>query len=182
VRPFPSQSQQDLQPGIYDSNPPFAVEFLFRIPDDGWQSAHIHEEFFDVMRFDGASPTIPTRWVAFGFPQTLYGPDGVQPVDDVTPAEAIDLISNVPNVAATNTRPFTFAGRDGVQVDLRTDVASTHIFGGDAGDLGLDPSFPARLGAVAHDPGLLIVMCFGAPDIDEGCADAQPIIDSVELP
>jgi hypothetical protein len=27
----------------------------------------------------------------------------------------------------------------------------------------------------------LIVMCFGAPDLEEGCADAQPIIDSVQL-
>src|SRR5262245_23244267 len=57
--PFPDQTGDPLAPGVYDSSPPFALHFTFEIPDEGWHAAHIHDEFFDVMRFDGDSPTIP---------------------------------------------------------------------------------------------------------------------------
>jgi hypothetical protein len=91
-------------------------------------------------------------------------------------------MSNVPNVEASASRPFTFAGIDGVQADLHTDVAMTQIFGGAAGDLALEPAFDVRLGVVDLDSGLLMVMCFGPDgDLANGCADAQPILDSVEL-
>jgi hypothetical protein len=175
-------SDQELEPGVYDASPPFAVDFTFRIPDEGWESAHMHEEFFDVMRFDGPDPAVPTHWVAWGFPETIHGPEGSQPAGDLSVAEAIDLMSRVPNVEATQPVPFTFAGFDGVQVDLRTDTAMTQIFGGEAGDLALDPAFEVRLGAIPREPGLLLVMCFGrATELDEACAETQPILDSVVL-
>src|SRR5688572_22557804 len=85
VLSFPSAGEQDLTRGLYDSSPPFAVEFTFLIPDEGWSSAHIHDEFFDVMRLDGPEPNIPTRWVAWGYPETINGPDGTQPASELTP-------------------------------------------------------------------------------------------------
>ena len=179
---FPELSGEALDPGRYDASPPFAIKFTFEIPDDGWSSAHIHDEFFDVMRFDGPDPNIPTRWVAWGYPDTIHGPDGEQPVAGLTAEEAIELMSNVPNVEASDPRPFSISGIDGIQADLHTDVAMTQLFGGGAGDFALEPAFDVRLGAVDLDPGLLLVMCFGPDgDLEDGCADAQPIINSVEI-
>ena len=146
------------------------------------ESAHVHDDFFDVIRLDGPDPVVPTRWVAFGFPLNIHGPDGSQPAASLTPGEAIDLMSDVANIDASAASPFTFAGRDGVRADLRTDTPMTQIFGGEDGDLALDPTFDVRIGAVEHEPGLLLVMCFGSPgELDAACADSQPIIDSVEL-
>jgi len=179
---FPDLSGEALVPGTYQASPPFAIHFTFEIPDEGWSSAHIHDEFFDVMRLDGPEPNIPTRWVAWGYPATVHGPNGAQPVEGLTPDEAVELMSNVPNIEASDPRPFTVAGLEGIQVDMHTDVEMTQIFGGEAGDLALDPTFDVRLGAVDLDPGLLLVMCFGPDgDLDGGCADAQPIIDSLRI-
>jgi hypothetical protein len=56
------------------------------------------------------------------------------------------------------------------------------MFGGEAGDFAMEPSFDVRLGVVEVDPGLLMVMCFGPDgDLDGGCADSQGIIDSMEM-
>lgn len=179
---FPEVSGVALAPGVYDGSPPFAIDFTFEIPDEGWSSAHIHDEFLDVMRLDGPEPNIPTRWVAWAYPDTVGGPNGDRPAAGLTPAEAIEGMSDVPNVEASDPMPFSVSGLEGVQVDLHTDVAMTQIFGGEAGDLALEPAFDVRLGAVELDSGLFLVMCFGPDgDLEAGCADAQPIIDSVEI-
>ena len=179
---FPELSGEELVPGTYQASPPFAIHFTFEIPDEGWSSAHIHDDFFDVMRLDGPEPNIPTRWVAWGYPATVHGPDGEHSVDGLTPADAIDLMSNVPNIVASDPRPFMVSTFEGVQAELHADVEMTQIFGGDGGDFALEPRFDVRLGVVDLEPGLLMVMCFGPDgDIAGGCADAQPIIDSVRI-
>jgi hypothetical protein len=177
---FPTVSEVDLAPGRYDSSPPFDLAFSFEIPEDGWHSAHIHGEFFDVMRFDGADPRAPTSWVAWALPQTIIGTTS-QAAVDLTPEEAAELMSTKEGVTASETAPFTFLGEDGVQLDLSASAPVTHIFGGPEGNFGLDPIYPMRIGIVDNDPGLLLVLCLVPEDGEPtGCGDSQSIIDTAE--
>ena len=112
----------------------------------------------------------------------VHGPDGEQPIMDLSDAEALELMSHVPNVEASDPRPFTVAGLEGVQADLHANVEMTQIFGGAAGDFAMEPGFDVRLGVVELDFGLLMVMFFGPDgDLEGGCADGQVIIDSMKM-
>ena len=178
---FPRLSEVDLMPGRYSSSPPFDIPFTFEIPDVGWVSAHLHGEFFDVMRLDDANPGVPTRWVAWAHPQTVYGTDEAA-ASGLTPAEAAATVASNPDVVATETRLFEIAEIDGVQLDVHATQPAVSIFGGPDGDFDLQPSHDARLGFVTVDGELVIVLCLGAPDeLDEACADGQPILDSVRF-
>jgi hypothetical protein len=177
---FPTVSEVGLAPGRYESSPPFDAAFTFVVPDEGWHSAHLHGEFFDVMRFDGPDPRAPTSWVAWALPQTIIGATS-QPAGDLTPAEAAELMSSKSGVMPSETAPFSFLGRDGVQLDLSAAAPVTNIFGGPEGNFGLDPLYPMRIGIVEYDPGLLLVLCLVPQDGQAtGCGDSQSIIDTAE--
>jgi len=133
------------------------------------------------MRFEGPGQRSPVRWVAWAHPETIHG-DRDARAADMTPQEAADLMASQLAVEAESSRPFTFAGLDGVQLDLHTEITQVPLFGGPDGDFQLDNSQDARIGIVKLDGQLLLVMCLAPPgELEAGCADARPILDSVEL-
>jgi hypothetical protein len=181
ARAFPTTSEVELAPGRYDSSPPFDFSFTFAIPEPGWNSAHIHGEFFDVMRFDGPEPRIPTRWIAWAHPETIHG-DGDRPATELTPHEAAGLMSTVRGVDAGSATSFTFAGLDGVQLDFHTDIEEVPLFGGAEGDFQLDSSQNLRMGIVKIDGEMLLAMCLAPPaEFEIACDQQQPILDSAEF-
>jgi hypothetical protein len=178
---FPTTSEVELMPGRYSSSPPFDIEFTFEIPGPGWFSAHIHGEFFDVMRFEGTDQRSPIRWIAWAHPETIHG-DREAPAADLTPQEAATQMAMQIAVEAGTSSRFTFAGLDGVQMDYHTEIRQVPLFGGPDGDFQLDNSQDARIGIVKIDEEMLLIMCLAPPgQLEAGCADAQPILDSVEL-
>ena len=179
VRAFPTASMEDLAPGRYDSSPPFDLVFTFEISDEGWHSAHMHDDFFDVMRFDGPDPVAPTSWVAWALPENVIG-GTTEAAADLSPAEAAQLMAGNPGVLASEPGPYSFLGRGGVVMDLNAEAPNTHIFGSSDGNFGLDPAYDMRIGIVDNDPGLLFVLCIVPEDGQPmGCGDSQSIIDSV---
>jgi hypothetical protein len=176
---FPTVSDVDLEPVRYNSSPPFDLSFTFEIPEDGWHSAHIHHDFFDVMRFDGPDPIAPTSWVAWALPEHFIGTT-TEAATDLTPAEAAELMAGKPGVVASDTSPYTILGHEGVVLDLSAAAPNTHIFGGPDGDFGLDPAYDMRFGIVDNDLGLLLVICLVPEDPHAaGCGNSQSIIDSI---
>jgi len=176
-------AQHELALGRYNSSPPFDSQFTFAIPAEGWNTAHMHSDFFDVMRFDSPDPIAPTAWVGWGLPVEVIGTE-TQAAAGLSPAEAAELMSSKPGLTAGDPVPFSFLGQEGVQVELRADQPYTFIFGngnpaGD-GNFALDPSYPMRIGIVEHDPGLLFVLCLVPEDeSNSGCGgEQQQIIDS----
>ena len=181
ARAFPTTSEVELEPGRYSSSPPFEFAFTFEIPAPGWFSAHIHTEFFDVMRFEGTDQRSPVRWVAWAHPETIHG-DRDAPAAELTPQEAADLMATQIAVDAGTSSAFAFAGLEGVRLDFHTEVSQVPLFGGPDGDFQLDNSQDARIGIVKIDQEMLLVMCLAPPgQLGAGCSDAQPILDSVEL-
>ena len=131
------------------------------------------------MRFDGPDPVAPTSWVAWALPENVIGA-ATESTADLTPTEAADLMAGTPGVVASEPRPYTFLGRDGVVLDLSAAAPNSHIFGSSDGNFGLDPAYDMRLGIVDNDPGLLFVLCLTPEDGQPtGCGDSQSIIDSV---
>ena len=81
---FPATTGEVLVPGRYDSQPPFNIPFTFEAPAGGWESMHLHGEFFDIGRFEGEErQTAPARWIAFGDPENVRGTEDV-PDSDLT--------------------------------------------------------------------------------------------------
>ena len=180
-RAFPTTSGVELAPGRFSSSPPFDFAFTFEIPEPGWFSAHIHGEFFDVMRFEGTDQRSPVRWVAWAHPETIHG-DSDARAAELTPQEAADLMATQLAVDAEASSAFTFAGLQGVQLEFHTEITQVPLFGGPDGDFQLDNSQDARIGIVKIDHEMLLVMCLAPPgQLEGGCTDAQPILDSVEL-
>ena len=168
--------------GRYASDPPFDVPFTFEVPADGWESMHLHGEFFDIGRFATADrQTAPIRWIAFGHPGHIRGDEDV-PAAGLTPEAAATLLSSRDDVTAGEAVPFSLAGRDGVRLDLHAPEADTPIFGGPDGAFNLEPSIDIRLGIVPLDDDLLLVFV-GAPpgELDAAWDEAQPILESVDL-
>ena len=178
--PFPSHSEVALQPGRYTSSPPFDIPFTFAIPNSGWESAHLHGEFFDVVRLDGPNPGQPTRWVAWAHPDTIHGAAPVA-ATGLEPQEAAATVAANSDLVATETNLFEFAGVSGVQLDVHA-AQPAPLFGGPAGNFVLVPSHHARLGFVRVGTELVAVMCLASADeLDAACAEVQPILDSVQL-
>jgi hypothetical protein len=179
---FPDLSEVALQAGgLYSSAPPFDISFTFVVPDDGWWSAHLHGEFFDVMRFDVEGSTSPTRWIAWAHPTTIIGATS-EPAADLDPESAAALIATKPGITASATAPMSFAGLDGLRLDLHADLPNTHIFGGPAGNFGLEPGFDARLAFFDAGGELLLVLVLAPPaELETAWDEAQPILDSVVL-
>ena len=168
--------------GRYASDPPFDIPFTFEVPADGWESMHLHGEFFDIGRFATEErQTAPIRWIAFGHPGHIRGDVDV-PVAGLTPEAAATLLSARDDLSASEAVSFGLAGRDGVRLDLHATEANTPIFGGPDGDFGLEPSIDIRLGIVPLEEDLLVVFV-GAPpgELDAAWDEAAPILESVDL-
>ena len=179
---FPTSQGHVLEPGRYDSQPPFNIPFTFEAPAGGWESMHVHGEFFDLGRFEGEErQTAPARWIAFGDPEHVRGSEDV-PDTDLTPAEAAALLAERTDLTAGEPVPFSLDGREGVRLDLHAAEPNTRIFGGAEGDFGLEPSVDVRLGFVPVDEGLLVVFVAApADELDAAWEEAQPVLESVDL-
>ncbi len=183
AQPFPTASDVVLgAQTLYSSAPPFDIPFSFVIPDSGWRSAHLHGEFLDVMRFDVAGSSSPTRWVAWAHPTTIIGATSAEAAD-LDPASAAALIGSHLGVSASATAPMTFAGLTGVRADFVADLPNTHVFGGPAGNFGLEPAYTARIGFFEMADELLLVLSLAAPaEVEAAWQEAQPILESVTFP
>lgn len=179
---FPTTTGEVLVPGRYDSQPPFNIPFTFEAPAGGWESMHLHGEFFDIGRFATEErQTAPARWIAFGDPDHVRGSEDV-PDTELTPDEAAALLAGRADLTAGEPVPFTVDGRDGVRLDLHAPEPNTAIFGGAEGDFGLEPSVDVRLGFVPVDEGLLVVFVAApADELDAAWEEAQPVLESVDL-
>jgi hypothetical protein len=179
---FPTTTGEVLVSGRYDSQPPFNIPFTFEVPAGGWESMHLHGEFFDIGRFATEErQTAPARWIAFGDPEHVRGSEDV-PDTDLTPAEAAALLAGRTDLTAGEPVPFSLDGREGVRLDLHAPEPNTPIFGGPDGDFGLEPSIDIRIGFLPLENGLLVVFV-GAPpnELDAAWEEAQPVLDSVDL-
>lgn len=168
--------------GRYASDPPFDVPFTFEVPAGGWESMHLHGEFFDIGRFATEErQTAPVRWIAFGHPGHVRG-DADVPAAGLTPEAAATLLAARDDLTASEAVPFSLAGRDGVRLDLHAPEPDTPIFGGPDGAFNLEPSIDIRLGIVPLDDDLLLVFV-GAPpgELDAAWDEAEPILESVDL-
>lgn len=181
VLAFPHLSEVALAAGRYDSSPPFDIPFTFVLFEEGWESAHLHGEFFDVMKLNGPDPVGPTRWIAWAHPATIHGATA-EPAAGMTPDEAASLVAGRTGVEPGPISLFEIDGLAGVRIDLHADAPSTHIFGGSDGDFGLEPNFDARLGIVPVGSDLLLVLVLASPaELEDAWADAQPILASIDL-
>ena len=179
---FPTTTGEVLVPRRYGSQPPFNIPFAFDAPAGGWESMHLHGEFFDLGRFATEErQTAPARWIAFGDPDHVRGSEDV-PDTDLTPAEAAALLAERDDLTASEPVPFSLDGREGVRLDLHAAEPNTPIFGGAEGDFGLEPSVDVRLGFVPVDEGLLVVFVAApADELDAAWEEAQPVLESVDL-
>ena len=179
---IPDHDRRVFVPGRYDSQPPFNIPFTFEAPAGGWESMHLHGEFFDLGRFATEErQTAPARWIAFGDPEHVRGSEDV-PDTDLTPAEAAALLAGRDDLTAGDAVPFSLDGREGVRLDLHAAEQNTPIFGGAEGDFGLEPSVDVRLGFVPVDEGLLVVFVAApADELDAAWGEAQPVLESVDL-
>src|SRR5262245_52588526 len=154
---FPRTTGEVLAAGRYASSPPFEIPFTFEVPADGWESMHVHGEFFDIGRFATAErQTAPVRWIAFGRPGHISGDEDV-PAAGLTPEEAAALFTARDDLTASEVVPYNLAGLDGVRLDLHAPEPNTPIFGGPDGAFNLEPSIDIRLGIVRLEDGLFLM-------------------------
>jgi hypothetical protein len=182
VLEWPTDSAVALTPGRYRSSPPFEILFTIDIPGQGWGSAHLHGDFFDFMNVTqiGAQPT---RWVAFAHPETIYGRAAV-PAEDLSPRAAAELLAGLDDVVAGPISDVVLLGIAGVRIDLTTTFSNVHLFGGPAGQFGMDRAYALRLTFLPHDSehDLLLVLVLAPPDeLDTAWTEVQPILASIEL-
>lgn len=182
ARSFPTVTGEVLAAGRYMSSPPFDIRFTFEVPPTDWESMHLHGELFDIGRFEtDARAVLPDRWIAWGHPTVFYGADEV-PVGDLTPDEALGLLTARDDLTASDPERFTFAGIDGARVDLHAMAPNTRLFGGEEGDFGLEPTLDARFGVVVLNADLVVVMVLArADELEAAWEEAQPILNSVRL-
>ena len=180
VQRWPQASGIDLERGRYASSPPFDVAFTFEVTEVGWESAHLHGEFFDLIR-DVGPDGLPARWLAFGRPEYI-GIEPGTPAAGMSVDEAIALFRARDDVRATDPEPFELDGRVGSRIDLHTLAPDTKLFGGEDGAFGQGPNQDIRLGVVEHGGGLLLVLVLAAPsDLEDAWNQVQPILASVAL-
>ena len=180
--PFPTRRGAPLEHARYASAPPFDLPFTFETPADGWESLHLLGEFFDIVRFDGASRSgPPLRWIAFGHPDRIHG-GSAEPAAGLTPAEIADLLVARDDLETTDPERFVLAGLEGMRLDLRAPAPDTAIFGGPSGNLSLEPSRDARMGIVVVDGEPLLFLVFAPPEaLDDAWAEAQPVLESISF-
>ena len=175
---WPQASGIALEPGRYASSPPFDVAFTFEVAQDGWESAHLHGEFLDLIR-DVGPDGLPARWLAIGRPAYI-GVEPGTPATGMSVDEALALFRARDDVRAGDPEPFELDGRAGARIDLHTLAPDTKLFGGEDGAFGQGPDQDIRLGIVEHSGGLLLILALAAAsDLDATWDQVQPILDSV---
>lgn len=176
---FPPETAVSLEAGRYSSQPPFDVAFSFAIPVEGWGTAHHHGEFLDVMQ-PVALGVSPTRWVAFARPQVIHGAEDVDAAG-LAPLEVVAAFASRGDIDIGQAEAYSIDGIEGLLVDMSTDQPDVKPFGGEAGDLQLDPAYEARTIIVTVDGAPLLVMVFGRlGELEEAWADSRPIVDSID--
>jgi len=180
---WPSQATVELEAARYFSSPPFGIPFTLDVPEDGWHSGHLHQEFFDLMRFDGV-PTdgLPTRLIGFQEPLHVRGAEGNVAVAGLTPDEAVDLLAERASLTIANRQEVSLFGLDGVRIDVRSSLGNNPTFGGEAGDLGVGGELTTRMSVLQNGSGLLVAIVVAMPDdLELAWSQAGPILESVEL-
>ena len=176
-----------LAPGRYFSSPPFDIPFTFEVAEAGWETGHLHGEFFDLFRFDAEpSPANPTRWIGFAHPATIRGPGAIPaadvPATSLTPQGAIDGWSDRDDLTPSNVAEQTLFGLAGARVDLQARTPGAGLFGGEEGTFGLDPQLPVRLVVLPLDDALLLVLVMApAAELEAAWTQALEILDTVDL-
>jgi hypothetical protein len=181
--PFPTGDAVIVPPGRYASQPPFAVPFTFEVSGADWRTWHLIPEFLDIAKYDPSVEFfLPSRWLAFAQPGVVYGPSG-EHVATGEPDEVVAAWAARDDLVTSETEPFELGGLAGVRVDLHAAAAHTAIFGGDRGDLGMQPELDARVGIVPYGKGVLLVLSLApAAELDDAWVEAAPIVASVSLP
>ena len=180
---WPTEFAVEMTPGTYFTSPPFVLPMTVALTEAGWYAGHLNPVFIDLQRFDGVEVgSFPTRMLAFGRPENVRGNEGAVPVAGLTPAAALDLMSERGSVDAGERADIELFGLQGERIDLHSDLGNNPIFGTANGDFGLGPELDARLVALPLDGGLLIVATLApADDLDDAWEQALPILDTVEL-
>jgi hypothetical protein len=180
---WPTEFAVEMSPATYFSSPPFIVPFTIEVSEAGWYAGHINPVFIDIQRFDGVEVgSFPTRMLAFGSPQNVRGADGVVPVSGLTPAAALDLLTQRSSVEPGDRAPIELFGLTGERIDLHSDLGNNPLFGTANGDFGLGPELDVRLVALPLDDGLLMVAVLAvAADLEEAWDQALPMLETVEL-
>ena len=81
--------------GTYFTSPPFVIPLTVEISEAGWYAGHLNPVFIDLQRYDGVEVGgIPSRMLAFGWPENVRGNDGPVPVAGLTPETALDLLAD----------------------------------------------------------------------------------------
>lgn len=177
---FPDRSEARLELGRYRSQPPFDVPFTFDVPDEGWETGHLHGEFFDLLR-DIGPDRVPGEWLAFAHPVYLGEAPGT-PATGLSPDDAIALLADRSDLAASEPASFSLDGRTGRRLDLHATAPDSKVFGGADGAFGMSSDLDLRLGAVGLGDDLLLVLVLAPPArLDEAWQHVQPILDSVDL-
>ncbi len=169
--------------GTYFSSPPFLVPLSITVSEAGWYAGHINPVFIDLQRFDGvAVGTFPTRMLAFGWPENVRGDGGAVPVAGLTPAAALDLISERGSIETAERAAVELFGLAGERIDLHSELGNNPIFGTANGDFGVGPELDARLVALPLDEGLLMVAVLApAADLEDAWDQALPMLESVKV-
>jgi hypothetical protein len=172
-----------LRPGRYFSSPPFDLPFTLEIADPGWETGHLHGEYFDIFRFDaGPAPADPTRSIAFALPEHVRGIDGDVSVGGLTPRAVLDHLLGRASLRTSNPAPARLFGLDGARLDLHSTVSNNPVFGGPGGDFGLWPHLDVRLVALDHPDGLLLVLVLApADELEAAWTDALEVLETVDL-
>ena len=178
---FPDLSEQSLAPGRYSSSPPFDIPFTFEVPTEGWVSAHLHGEFFDVMQLAEGS-NFPLRWIAWARPATIHGQTDA-PAAALSPDRAADIMAGNGQLFENNRMAYDLAGLSGIRLDLTVvNGPPVPLFGGPAGDFSLDDDHELRLIIVpANDALMLVLVLAPGGQLPDAWSDSLPVLDSIDL-
>jgi hypothetical protein len=172
-----------MAPGTYFSSPPFVVPLTIEISEAGWYAGHLNPVFIDLQRYDGVEVGgFPTRMLAFGWPENVRANDGAVPVASLTPASAVDLLTDRGSVKPGERAEVELFGLAGERIDLHSDLANNPIFGTADGDFGLGPELDVRLVALPLNDGLLMVGVLApTDDLEAAWEQALPMLETVEI-
>jgi hypothetical protein len=181
--PWPSEFAVEMTAGTYFSSPPFVIPLTIEISEAGWHAGHLNPVFIDLQRYDGVEVGgLPTRMLAFGWPENVRGNDGPVPVLGLTPTAALDLQTDRGSVEPGKRAEVELFGLSGAWIDLHSDLNNNPIFGTADGDFGLGPELDVRLVALPLDEGLLMIGVLApTDDLEEAWEQALPMLETVEI-
>ncbi len=164
-----------LQPGRY-TNSSADPQLILEVPE-GWETIHLEPGLYDVAQVTDAE----TRAVGFVTPTIVYGPtEGAAP-DSVE--DAVELLRQNSGLEVSDARPITFAGLDGIEVDVAATAADTNVLGDDERVLlGIGPADDTRLQIVDYEDEIFIVLLVAPNDgMDDWAVEAAPLLESASL-